>query len=209
MTETSPLSTQTCRDDSLYRRTATVGTVHPHVEIAVVDPITDQTVARGEIGELRVRGYSVMHGYWNHPEATAAAIDASGWMHTGDLAAMDADGYVSIMGRIKDMIIRGGENIYPSEIENALGEHPDVHTVQVVGVPDEKYGEQVMAWVQAHPGAAIDPEEIKNHCRARLAHYKVPRFVHLMEPDEQFPMTVTGKVQKNELRKRAADLINP
>ncbi|GAA2059532.1 AMP-binding protein [Catenulispora yoronensis] len=205
MTETSPVSTQTRRDDSLERRVATVGRVHPHVEIKVVDPESGETVPTGTPGELCTRGYSVMLGYWNEPERTAEPVDADGWMHTGDLAQMDSDGYVSIVGRIKDMVIRGGENVYPREVEEFLHKHPDIEDVQVIGVPDEKYGEELMAWIRLRPGAAaLDPEAVREFCQGRLAHYKIPRYVHLVDG---FPMTVTGKVRKVEMREQAVEIL--
>jgi fatty-acyl-CoA synthase len=200
MTETSPVSTQTVPEDSLEHRVSTVGRVHPHVEVKVVDPESDQTLCRGEAGELCTRGYSVMRGYWQDPERTAEAIDRAGWMHTGDLATMDADGYVNIVGRIKDMIIRGGENIYPREIEEFLYTHPDVSDVSVIGVPDVKYGEELMAWVKVREGAELTEDEVKDFCRGRIAHYKVPRYVKFTDG---FPMTVTGKVQKFKMREQA------
>ncbi|GAA5149518.1 linear/branched/unsaturated fatty acid:CoA ligase LbuL [Pseudonocardia eucalypti] len=206
MTETSPLSTQTRVNDSPQRRTETVGTAHPHTEVAVVDPETGRPVPRGTPGELRVRGYSVMRGYWAAEQASREAVDQAGWMHTGDLATMDRDGYVAIIGRIKDMIIRGGENIYPREIEDFLRAHPGVADVQVVGMPDPVYGEQAVAWIKAAPGAGVSAEEILAHCAGRLAHYKIPHLVRFLEPDEDFPMTVTGKVQKHVLRERAQQL---
>ena len=197
MTETSPVSTQTMTTDDISRRVSTVGRVHPHVEIKIIDPGSGKTVERGRDGELCTRGYSVMLGYWNDPERTAEAIDAEGWMHTGDLATMDSEGYVNIVGRIKDMIIRGGENIYPREIEEYLYGHPAVEDVQVIGVPDVKYGEQVMAWVKLREGAQSSVEEIKEFCRGRIAHFKVPHYVKFVDG---FPMTVTGKVRKVEMR---------
>ncbi|HEY5663400.1 MAG TPA: AMP-binding protein [Ilumatobacter sp.] len=197
MTETSPVSTQTLPDDSLHHRTATVGTAHPHVEIRVADPETGATVERGVTGEFCTRGYSVMTGYWGDPAKTAEAIDADGWMHTGDLAVMADDGYCNIVGRIKDMVIRGGENIYPREIEEFLYTHPDVEDVQVIGVPDVKYGEELMAWVRLRPGGSATPDDLRDFCRGRIAHYKVPRYVKLVT---EFPMTVTGKVRKVEMR---------
>ncbi len=202
MTETSPVSTQTLPDDSIERRTSTVGTVHPHVEIAIVDPETNEVVEHGETGEFRTRGYSVMRGYWNDPERTAEAIGADGFMRTGDLATMDADGYVNIVGRIKDMIIRGGENIYPREIEEFLYTHPDITDVQVIGVPSERFGEEVMAWVIARDGSHLDAEAVREYCRGRIAHFKVPSHVKVVEA---FPMTVTGKVQKFKMREMAAE----
>ena len=202
MTETSPVSTQTGAGDDVEHRTGTVGRVHPHVEVKIVDPETGAAVPRGEPGELCTRAYSVMLGYWEEPEKTAEAIDAAGWMHTGDLATMDADGYVKIVGRSKDMIIRGGENVYPREIEEFLYGHPDVADVQVVGVPDERYGEEIAAFVVARDGASPDPEAIRDYCRGRIAHYKVPRYVIAVD---EFPMTVTGKIQKFKLRDDAID----
>ncbi|MFD4009715.1 AMP-binding protein [Streptomyces albidoflavus] len=200
MTETSPVSTQTRRDDSLAHRTGTVGRVLPHLEVKVVDPGTGITVARGEAGELCTRGYSVMLGYWEEPERTAEAVDPAGWMHTGDLAVLRRDGYVEIVGRIKDMIIRGGENIYPREIEEFLYTHPKIADVQVVGVPDGKYGEEVLACVIPKQNAGpLTLEELRAFCRDRLAHYKVPSRLQLLDA---FPMTVSGKVRKIELRER-------
>jgi fatty-acyl-CoA synthase len=207
MTETSPVSTMTRSDDGLARRTETVGRVLPHLESKVVDPATGLTVDRGRPGELCTRGYSVMLGYWDQPEATAEAIDRARWMHTGDLATMDADGYVSIVGRIKDLVIRGGENVYPREVEEFLYAHPDVSDVQVIGVPDPRYGEELMAWVIMRPGAEepLTAEAVKEYCQGRLAHYKVPRYVHVVD---EFPMTVTGKVRKVEMRERAVSILS-
>jgi fatty-acyl-CoA synthase len=204
MTETSPVSTQTAADDELERRVATVGRVHPHVEVKLVDPATGAVVERGEPGELCTRAYSVMLGYWDEPEKTAEAVDRAGWMHTGDLATMDDEGYVKIVGRSKDMIIRGGENVYPREIEEFLYTHPDVADVQVVGVPDERYGEEVAAFVIAREGAELDADAVREFCRGRIAHYKVPR--HVLVVDD-FPMTVTGKVQKFKLRDAAVETL--
>ncbi|MEU8826666.1 AMP-binding protein [Streptomyces sp. NPDC048636] len=207
MTETSPVSTQTRRDDDLERRTGTVGRVMPHVEVKVIDPNTGVTVPRGTRGELCTRGYSVMLGYWQEPDLTAEAIDSARWMHTGDLAVMGEDGYVQIVGRIKDMIIRGGENVYPREIEEFLYTHPKIADVQVVGVPDEKYGEEIMACVILAAGAGtLTREELARFCRGRLAHYKVPRHLRLMDA---FPMTVSGKVRKVELRETGAPETTP
>jgi fatty-acyl-CoA synthase len=203
MTETSPVSTQTRRDDPLERRVGSVGRVGPHVEVKVVDPASGLPVERDEAGELCTRGYSVMLGYWNEPEKTAEAIDATGWMHTGDLATMDGEGYVNIVGRSKDMVIRGGENVYPREVEEFLYTHPDISDVQVVGVPDERYGEELCAWVQLRDGAAeLDAAAVKDFCAGRLAHYKVPRYVICVR---EFPMTVTGKVQKFKMREASIE----
>ncbi|MEU1427487.1 AMP-binding protein [Nocardia sp. NPDC005746] len=205
MTETSPVSTQTRHDDSLVQRTATVGRAGPHIEVKIVDPVTGVTVPIGTAGELCTRGYSVMLGYWGQPEKTAEAIDSARWMHTGDLATMDADGYVAITGRIKDMVIRGGENIYPREIEEFLYTHPDIIDAQVIGVPDAKYGEELMAWVRLRPGAAeLTAETLREYCTGKLAHFKVPRYVHVVE---EFPMTVTGKIRKVEMREISARLL--
>ena len=200
MTETSPVSTQTSADDPLEKRVTTVGRVHPHVEIKIVDPETGQTVPRGTGGEFRTRGYSVMLGYWNDGARTAEAIDADGWMHTGDLAVMDDEGYVNIVGRIKDMIIRGGENVYPREVEEFLYTHPDVVEVQVIGVPDVRYGEEIMAWVQLRDGADTTAADIKDFCRGTIAHYKVPRYIRFTDA---FPMTITGKIQKFKMREQS------
>ncbi len=205
MTETSPVSTQTAADDTIEQRTGTVGRVHPHVEVKIVDPVTNRCVQRGESGELCTRGYSVMLGYWNDSEKTAEAVDAAGWMHTGDLAVMDDAGYINIVGRSKDMIIRGGENVYPREIEEFLYSHPDIVDVQVVGVPDAKYGEEVMAWVRLREGATpLGIDDVRAFCQGRIAHYKVPRYVHVVD---EFPMTVTGKIQKYKLRDAAVVLL--
>ncbi|MFY9927789.1 MAG: AMP-binding protein [Streptosporangiaceae bacterium] len=205
MTETSPVSTQTRADDSLDRRVSTVGRVGPHLEVKVVDPETGRTVPRGTPGELCTRGYSVMLGYWEQPDKTAEAVDGAHWMHTGDLAVMDADGYVAITGRIKDMVIRGGENVYPREIEEFLYTHPDVLDAQVIGVPDAKYGEELMVWVRMRPGAPpLTPEALREFCTGKLAHYKIPRYVHIVD---DFPMTVTGKVRKVEMRERSTEIL--
>jgi len=204
MTETSPVSTQTRAGDSLDRRVSTVGRVGPHLEVKVIDPETGRTVPRGTPGELCTRGYSVMIGYWDQPDTTAEAVDAAHWMHTGDLAVMDADGYLAITGRIKDMVIRGGENIYPREIEEFLYTHPDILDAQVIGVPDAKYGEELMVWVRLRAGAPeLTAEALRAFCSGQLAHYKIPRYVHIVE---EFPMTVTGKVRKVEMRERSAEL---
>jgi fatty-acyl-CoA synthase len=202
MTETSPVSTQSSTDDPLDKRVATVGRIHPHVEIKIVDPETGAVVPRGERGELCTRGYNVMLGYWDNQEATRQAIDAGRWMHTGDLATMDEDGYVNIVGRIKDMIIRGGENISPREIEEFLYGHPDVVDVQVVGVPSERYGEEVMAWVRLREGASVSADQLTEHCRGRIATFKIPRYWKFVD---SFPMTVTGKVQKFRMREAAIE----
>ncbi|HEX3814790.1 MAG TPA: AMP-binding protein [Mycobacteriales bacterium] len=205
MTETSPVSTQTRTDDDLDRRVSTVGTVHPHLEVKVVDPLTGVTLPRGESGELCTRGYSVMLGYWEQPDKTAEVIDEARWMHTGDLATMDDAGYVNIVGRSKDMIIRGGENIYPREIEEFLYTHPDIVDAQVIGVPDARYGEEVMVWVRLRPGAPdLTPAALRDYCTDRLAHYKIPRYVHVVE---EFPMTITGKIRKVEMREISVDLL--
>ena len=202
MTETSPVSTQSTPDDPLEKRVATVGSVHPHVEIKVTDPTTGRVVPRGQAGELCSRGYIVMLGYWDNPEATREAIDAGRWMHTGDLATMDDDGYLNIVGRIKDMIIRGGENVYPREVEEFLYTHADVADVQVIGVPSERYGEEVMAWVRPREGAALTGEDLTAFCRGRIATYKIPRYWKFVD---EFPMTVTGKVQKFRMREVAIE----
>ncbi|MBC7373156.1 MAG: AMP-binding protein [Frankiales bacterium] len=200
MTETSPVSTQTRADDALELRVSTVGRVHPHVEVKVVDPVSGLVVNIGETGELCTRGYSVMLGYWEQPELTSESVDTAGWMHTGDLATMDELGYLRIVGRIKDMVIRGGENIYPREIEEFLYTHPDVADVQVLGVPDLRYGEELLAAVRLREGASLTEEELREFCRGRIAHYKVPRYVRFVA---DFPMTVTGKVQKFKMREQA------
>jgi fatty-acyl-CoA synthase len=202
MTETSPVSTQTSPDDPLQKRVGTVGRVHPHVEVKVIDPVTGLIVPRGTPGELCTRGYSVMLGYWENPEATRTAIDAARWMHTGDLATMDDDGYLNIVGRIKDMIVRGGEKIYPREVEEFLYTHPAVSDVQVIGVPSEKYVEEVMAWVRLKAGAEVTTADLDAFCRGRIATYKIPRYWKLCE---SFPMTVTGKVQKYKMRELAVE----
>ena len=202
MTETSPVSTQTSVDDSLDKRVATVGRAHPHVEVRIVDPDTGETVPRGAAGEFMTRGYSVMLGYWDDKARTTEAVDDEGWMHTGDLAVMDDDGYINIVGRIKDMIIRGGENVYPREIEEYLYRHPDVVEVQVIGVPDARYGEEIMAWVQLRDGISLDADDIKEFCRGQIAHYKVPRYVKFTD---EFPMTITGKIQKYLMRERSVE----
>lgn len=204
MTETAPVSMMTRVDDSLEKRTETVGRVMPHLEIKIVDPVTGQTVPRGQKGEFCTRGYAVMLGYWNQPDKTAETIDAARWIHTGDLAIMDDDGYVDISGRIKDMVIRGGENIYPREVEEFLYHHPAIRDVQVVGVSDEKYGEELMAWVILKDGFdSLAADEVREFCSGRLAHFKIPRYV---EVRESFPMTVSGKIRKIELRREGEKL---
>ncbi|GAB3281487.1 AMP-binding protein [Sinomonas notoginsengisoli] len=203
MTETSPVSTMTRLGDTLAQRTGTVGRTMPDLETKVIDPATGETVERGAIGELCTRGYAVMSGYWDQPDKTAEAIDADGWMHTGDLAHMDQDGYVVIEGRIKDMVIRGGENIYPREIEEFLYRHPAIQDVQVIGVPDATYGEELMACIILKPGAeALTAEDLAEYCRGRLAHYKVPRYIDLRD---SFPMTVSGKIRKVQMREEAVE----
>jgi len=205
MTETSPVSTQTRTDDSLARRVGTVGRVGPHLEIKVVDPVTGETVPRGLAGEFCTRGYSVMGGYWNDPEKTAEVIDADGWMHTGDLAAMDADGYVQITGRIKDIVVRGGENIAPREIEEFLYTHPDIVDGHVIGVPDARYGEELMAVVKLRDGAPrLTVEGLREFCTGRIARFKIPRYLWIVD---EFPMTVTGKVRKVEMREQAIEYL--
>jgi fatty-acyl-CoA synthase len=205
MTETSPCSTQTLPTDTLSRRVTTVGRVGPQLEIQVVDPDTGRQVERGTAGELCTRGYSVMAGYWNDPDKTKEVIDHDAWMHTGDIAVMDDDGYLNVTGRMKDLVIRGGENIYPREIEEFLYSHPDIIEAQVVGVPDEKYGEELMAWIRVRDGAdAPTAESVRAFCAGRIAHHKIPRYVAVVD---DFPMTVTGKVRKVELREWAKSLI--
>ena len=198
MTETSPVSTQTTTDDPVARRTSTVGRVHPHLEVKIVDS-DGRIVPRGTSGELCTRGYSVMRGYWDDPERSAQTIDAARWMHTGDLATMDAEGYVNIVGRIKDMVIRGGENVYPREIEEFLYRHPKIQDVQVFGVPDARFGEELCAWIKLRAGETLTADEVREFCRERIAHYKVPRLIRFVD---EFPMTVTGKMQKFIMRER-------
>ena len=197
MTETSPVSTQTTADDDMERRVSTVGRVHPHVEVKVIDPESGRVLPRGVPGELCTRGYSVMLGYWDEPEKTAEAIDSARWMHTGDLAVMDEAGYLNIVGRIKDMVIRGGENVYPREVEEFLYAHPAIEDVQVVGVPDPKYGEELCAWIRLRPGQELTADQVRQYCQGKIAHYKIPRYVRFTA---DFPMTVTGKVQKFKMR---------
>lgn len=202
MTETSPVSCQSSTDTPLAKRVSTVGQVQPHLTVKIVNPDTGQTVPVGERGEFCTRGYSVMHGYWGDEAKTREAIDAEGWMHTGDLATMDAEGYVNIVGRIKDMVIRGGENIYPREIEEFLYRHPQVQDVQVVGVPDAKYGEELCAWIVVKPGQQLTEEAVRAFCKGQIAHYKVPRYIRFVTG---FPMTVTGKIQKFKIRDEMKD----
>jgi fatty-acyl-CoA synthase len=205
MTETSPVSTQTRVDDPLELRVSTIGRPGPHIEVKIVDPETGLTLEHDAIGELCTRGYSVMRGYWQEPERTAEAIDASGWMHTGDLATMDANGYCAIVGRIKDLVIRGGENLYPREIEEFLYTHPGIADVQVIGVPDERYGEELCAWVRrAGVESSLSEEDVRDFCRGRLAHQKVPRYVMFVD---EFPMTVTGKIQKYLMRQASVETL--
>ena len=202
MTETSPVSTQSATDDPLEKRVSTVGLVHPHIEIKIIDPENGRVVPRGTRGEFCTRGYSVMLGYWDNEAATREAIDAAGWMHTGDLATMDEDGYLNIVGRIKDMVIRGGENVYPREIEEFLYSHPSVSDVQVIGVPDEKYGEELMAWVKLRSGTQVSGDELREYCRGKISTYKIPRYWKFVDA---FPTTVTGKVQKFKMREAAIE----
>ena len=214
MTETSPVSCQTLIDDDLERRTSSIGRAHPHVEIKIVDPETGDEVERGQPGEFCTRGYSVMLGYWDGDERTSAdarskynreAIDSDGWMHTGDLAVMREDGYCNVVGRIKDMVIRGGENVYPREVEEFLYTHPDIEDAQVIGVPDEKYGEEICAWIRMKPDRpALDVDAVKAFATGKLAHYKIPRYVHIVD---EFPMTVTGKVRKVDMREETVKLL--
>ncbi len=205
MTETSPVSCQTLIDDDLERRTASIGRAHPHVEIKIVDPDTGDILERGQPGEFCTRGYSLMLGYWNDNEKTRDAIDADGWMHTGDLAIMREDGYCNVVGRIKDLVIRGGENVYPREVEEFLYTHPDIDDAQVIGVPDEKYGEEICAWIRMKPDRpALDADAVRAFATGKLAHYKMPRYVHIVD---EFPMTVTGKVRKVEMREESTKLL--
>jgi fatty-acyl-CoA synthase len=205
MTETSPVSFQSQIDDPVALRVETVGRVHPHVEVKVVDP-AGQVVPRGQPGQLLTRGYSVMLGYWSEPQRTHDAIDQEGWMHTGDLATLDDADYCRIVGRLKDMLIRGGENIYPREIEEFLFTHKDVAEVQVFGVPDPRYGEEVCAWIRLKPGHSATAESVREWCRGRIAHYKVPRYIEFVET---FPMTITGKVQKHLMREAMGHRMRP
>ena len=205
MTETSPVSTQTRTDDTLEQRVGTVGRVGPHLEVKIVDPETGDTLPRNRAGELCTRGYSVMAGYWDQPDKTAEAVDAEGWMHTGDIGQMDDDGYVAITGRIKDIVIRGGENVYPREIEEFLYQHPDIVDAQVIGVPDDRYGEELMVWVRLRAGVdGLAADDLREFCTGKLAHYKIPRYVHVVD---EFPMTVTGKIRKVEMREVSIRLL--
>jgi fatty-acyl-CoA synthase len=205
MTETSPVSCQTSPDDPLDKRVGTVGRVLPHVQVKIIDPGTGETLGLNEPGEFCTKGYSVMLGYWNEPKMTAESIDADGWMHSGDIAVMDDDLYVSIVGRIKDMIIRGGENIYPREVEEFLYTHPDIVDVQVIGVPDQKYGEEMVAWVRLREGASMTRDDLAAYCAGRIAHFKIPRYIHVTD---EFPMTVTGKIQKYRMREVSMELLS-
>jgi fatty-acyl-CoA synthase len=197
MTETSPVSFQTLIDDPIELRVSTVGRVHPHAEAKVIDPLTGTVVPVGSTGELCVRGYLVMKEYWNNPSATREAIDSEGWMHTGDLAIMNAEGYLNIVGRTKDMISRGGEKIFPKEVEDFLYTHPSISDVQVIGVPSSKYGEEVMAWVKLKPGTMATADELREYCRGKIAYFKIPAYFKFTDV---FPMTITGKVQKFKMR---------
>jgi fatty-acyl-CoA synthase len=198
MTETSPVSFQSAIDDPIERRVSTVGRIHPHLEVKLVDS-EGRVVPRGTPGELLTRGYSVMLGYWDDPEQTAEAIDANGWMHTGDLATIDAEGYCNIVGRIKDMVIRGGENIYPREVEEFLFQHPKIEAAQVVGLPDAKYGEELCAWIKLRAGESMTEQQVRDFCQGQIAHYKIPKYIWFVS---EFPLTVTGKVQKYLIRER-------
>jgi fatty-acyl-CoA synthase len=202
MTETSPVSFQSRTDDPIDVRVSTVGRVHPHVECKIVDPGTGAVVPTGTPGEVCTRGYLIMLGYWENDDATAAAIDAAGWMHTGDLGIMDEHGYVNISGRIKDLIIRGGENIYPREIEEFLYTHPAIADVQVIGVPDERYGEEICAWVRLRDGHTLTLDALREYCQDRIAHYKIPRHLEIVD---EFPMTVTGKIRKVAMREQSIE----
>ena len=197
MTETSPVSCQSQTDTPLDKRVSTVGLVQPHLEVKIINPETGETVPRGTTGELCTKGYSVMQGYWGDDARTREAIDAEGFMHTGDLATMDEEGYVNIVGRSKDMVIRGGENVYPREIEEFLYRHPKIQDVQVVGVPDQRFGEELCAWIIAKPGQTLDEDEVRAFCKGKIAHYKVPRYMKFVDA---FPMTITGKIQKFKIR---------
>ncbi|GAC1325521.1 MAG: AMP-binding protein [Collimonas sp.] len=202
MTETSPVSCQSMTDTPLEKRVSTVGRVQPHLQVKIIDPESGAVMPIGSSGELCTQGYSVMHGYWGDEAKTREAIDSEGWMHTGDLATMDAEGYVNIVGRMKDMVIRGGENIYPREIEEFLYRHPAIQDVQVVGVPDPKYGEELCAWIILRPGQTADEQSVRDFCQGQIAHYKVPRYIRFVDA---FPMTVTGKIQKFKIREAMKD----
>jgi fatty-acyl-CoA synthase len=204
-TESSPVITQTRTNDPLELRVSTVGRALSNVEVKILKPGTNQEVQVGEQGELCTRGYHVMKGYYKNSEATARVIDSDGWLHTGDLATIDSNGYVNITGRLKDMIIRGGENIYPREIEEFLYTHPKILDVQVVGVPDEKYGEEVMAWIRVKEGVLLTEEEVKEYCKERIAHFKIPRYIQFCS---EYPMTASGKIQKYKLREQAVQVLN-
>jgi fatty-acyl-CoA synthase len=201
MTETSPVSFQSSTDDPLERRVSTVGRIFPHVEVKIIDS-DGRVTPRGEAGELLTRGYCVMLGYWGDEERSREAIDSAGWMHTGDMATIDDDGYCNIVGRIKDMVIRGGENVYPREVEEFLYGHPKVQDVQVIGVPDERYGEELCAWIMLRDGENASEDDIKTYCKGQIAHYKIPRYVKFVDG---FPMTVTGKIQKFLMRERMVE----
>jgi fatty-acyl-CoA synthase len=202
MTETSPVSFQSRTDDPIDRRVSTVGRIMPHVESKIIDPETGKILPQNQPGELCTRGYSVMRGYWDNPDATREAIDGAGWMHSGDLAVMDEEGYVNIVGRIKDMVIRGGENIYPREVEEFLYGHPAIADVQVIGVPDVRFGEELCAWVRLREGQQLSVEELRDFCNGRIANYKIPRYLRLTD---EFPLTVTGKVQKFKMRETSIE----
>jgi fatty-acyl-CoA synthase len=203
MTETGPVSFQTSNDDSLERKVGTVGTVLPHTEIKIVDD-EGRIVPRGVPGEILTRGYCVMPGYWDDPEKTATTIDAAHWLHSGDIGVLDDDGYCQIVGRLKDMLIRGGENIFPREIEEYLFQHPKIEEVEVIGVPDPKYGEEICAWIRLHDGETATAEEIRDFCREKIAHFKIPRYILFVD---EFPMTITGKVQKYKMREQSVELL--
>ena len=204
MTETSPVSFQSRAGDPIEKRVTTVGRIHPHVEVKIVDE-NGRTVKPGERGELLTRGYSVMRGYWDDEAMTQEAIDDAGWMHTGDLATLSADGYCNIVGRVKDMVIRGGENIYPREVEEFLYRHPKIQDVSVFGVPDDKYGEELCAWIRLRAGELLGEEDVRGFCQGQIAHHKIPRYVRFVQA---FPMTVTGKIQKFLMREAMAAELN-
>jgi fatty-acyl-CoA synthase len=204
MTETSPVSFQSAIDDPIERRVSTVGRIMPHLEVKIVDG-EGRIVPRGTNGEILTRGYSVMAGYWNDPERSREAVDAGGWMHTGDLGVIDDEGYCNIVGRIKDLVIRGGENIYPREIEEFLFRHPEIESAQVFGVPDDRFGEELCVWIKLRAGATLDADGVRAFCQGQIAHYKIPRYVYFVE---EFPMTVTGKIQKFIMREQAMKDLN-